>query len=124
MAGARQSPAPTVARLVARRCHPPPPISTIAIRHSHIAGLNRPQFEHELANVWIAAVSGLAERLVTDPPARVLDAACGSGWFPPGVTVDQARAATGWRLAVANEVAPPPGHDGLSVLRSLQAAAR
>lgn len=46
----------------------------------HIAGLNRPQFEHELAETWIPGVPGLAERLAADPPARVLDVACGSGW--------------------------------------------
>lgn len=46
----------------------------------HIAGMNRPMFAHELADVWIPAVPGLAERLTSDPPARVLDVACGSGW--------------------------------------------
>lgn len=46
----------------------------------HIAGLNRPMYEHELADTWIPAVPGLAERLAADPPARVLDVACGSGW--------------------------------------------
>lgn len=46
----------------------------------HVAGLNRPMFEHELAATWIPAVPGLAERLAADPPTRVLDVACGSGW--------------------------------------------
>lgn len=45
----------------------------------HIVGLNRAQFESELADVWIPAVPGLAERLRADPPARVLDVACGCG---------------------------------------------
>lgn len=46
----------------------------------HIESLNRPMFEHELADTWIPAAPGLAERLAADPPARVLDVACGSGW--------------------------------------------
>lgn len=46
----------------------------------HIVGMNRPMFTHELADVWVPAVPGLAERLRADPPARVLDVACGSGW--------------------------------------------
>lgn len=46
----------------------------------HIAGMNRPMFVHELADEWVPAVFGLAERLTSDPPARVLDVACGSGW--------------------------------------------
>lgn len=41
----------------------------------------------------------------------------------PGVTVDQAAAATGWPLAVADEVdtAPPPSTAELAALRALQA---
>lgn len=46
----------------------------------HIVGMNRPMFVHELADLWVPAVPGLAQRLVGDPPARVLDVACGSGW--------------------------------------------
>lgn len=46
----------------------------------HIAGMNRPMYEHDLASTWIPAVPGLADRLAADPPARVLDVACGSGW--------------------------------------------
>jgi glutaconate CoA-transferase, subunit B len=42
----------------------------------------------------------------------------------PGCTVDEARAATGWSLGVADDVAvtEPPSPDELAVLRSLQAA--
>lgn len=46
----------------------------------HIAGMNRPMFTHELVSEWIPAVPGLADRLAADPPARVLDVACGTGW--------------------------------------------
>lgn len=46
----------------------------------HIAGMNRPMYEHELAGTWIPSVPELADRLSAAPPARVLDVACGSGW--------------------------------------------
>ncbi len=41
----------------------------------------------------------------------------------PGVTADEARAATGWDLVVADDLAqtPPPTHDELAVLRRLEA---
>ncbi len=45
------------------------------------------------------------------------------GALQPGATVDQAREATGWNLAVADEIeeVPPPTADELAVLRELQA---
>jgi glutaconate CoA-transferase subunit B len=45
------------------------------------------------------------------------------GALQPGATVDQAREATGWSLAVADEIEeiPPPTADELAVLRELQA---
>ncbi len=46
----------------------------------HIEQLNRPMFEADLASTWIPAVPGLHERLSSEPPARVLDLACGAGW--------------------------------------------
>jgi glutaconate CoA-transferase, subunit B len=44
----------------------------------------------------------------------------------PGVEIDEVRAATGWELAVADEVGTtaPPTDDELAVLRRLQASAR
>ena len=44
----------------------------------------------------------------------------------PGATVEQARAATGWRLAVAGELvtSPPPTGRELAVLRALEATKR
>lgn len=46
----------------------------------HIAGMNRPMFDNDLARRWIPAVPGLRDRLAASPPAHVLDVACGSGW--------------------------------------------
>jgi glutaconate CoA-transferase subunit B len=42
----------------------------------------------------------------------------------PGVSVDEARAATGWELAVAQDVreTSPPSDAELSALRALEAA--
>jgi glutaconate CoA-transferase subunit B len=48
------------------------------------------------------------------------------GALQPGATVEQARDATGWDLAVADEVdeVAPPSADELGVLRELQATLR
>ena len=46
----------------------------------HIERLNRPMFEHELAASWLPAMPDLEARLRAEPPARILDVACGSGW--------------------------------------------
>ena len=45
------------------------------------------------------------------------------GALQPGATVERAREATGWKLAVADEIEelPPPTADELAVLRELQA---
>ena len=45
-----------------------------------IAGINRPMFVNLLATDWLPAVPGLTERLRADPPARVADVGCGTGW--------------------------------------------
>jgi 2-polyprenyl-3-methyl-5-hydroxy-6-metoxy-1,4-benzoquinol methylase len=46
-----------------------------------IARLNRPMFLHQLATQWIPAMPDIQARLRrTDPPARVADLGCGSGW--------------------------------------------
>jgi SAM-dependent methyltransferase len=44
-----------------------------------IAALNRPQFHNLLAN-WLGAIAEVDARLRAEPPARVADVACGSGW--------------------------------------------
>lgn len=46
----------------------------------HIEQLNRPMFINELGPVWLPAIPELDTRFSADPPARVLDIACGAGW--------------------------------------------
>jgi 2-polyprenyl-3-methyl-5-hydroxy-6-metoxy-1,4-benzoquinol methylase len=59
-----------------------------------IAALNRPMFVNQLAD-WLASIPEVDARLRAQPPARVGDLACGSGWSSiaiarayPQVTVD------------------------------------
>jgi 2-polyprenyl-3-methyl-5-hydroxy-6-metoxy-1,4-benzoquinol methylase len=59
-----------------------------------IEALNRPMFANQLAD-WLGAVPEIDHRLRGEPPARVADLACGSGWSSvaiaqayPTVTVD------------------------------------
>jgi 2-polyprenyl-3-methyl-5-hydroxy-6-metoxy-1,4-benzoquinol methylase len=40
----------------------------------------RPMFENLLGSEWLPAVPEVHARLIADPPARVADVACGSGW--------------------------------------------
>jgi len=47
--------------------------------HEGQAAFTRPMFVNLLAQEWLPAVSGVHERLVADPPARVADLACGGG---------------------------------------------
>jgi SAM-dependent methyltransferase len=47
--------------------------------HEGVAALNRPQFVNLLAD-WLAAIPEVDARLRAQPPARVADLACGSGW--------------------------------------------
>jgi 2-polyprenyl-3-methyl-5-hydroxy-6-metoxy-1,4-benzoquinol methylase len=50
------------------------------LRHG-IARLNRPMFRHQLAAEWIPALPDIQARLSAgDPPARVADLGCGTGW--------------------------------------------
>jgi 2-polyprenyl-3-methyl-5-hydroxy-6-metoxy-1,4-benzoquinol methylase len=58
-------------------------------------GSNRPAFLTTLPNDWLPNIPSLHERLRTDPPARVVDVGCGTGWSSiaiakayPTVTVD------------------------------------
>jgi 2-polyprenyl-3-methyl-5-hydroxy-6-metoxy-1,4-benzoquinol methylase len=41
---------------------------------------NRPYFRHLLAQEWLPAVPDIDERLRSEPPARIADLACGTGW--------------------------------------------
>jgi SAM-dependent methyltransferase len=46
-----------------------------------IEATNRPMFTHQLATDWIPAMTDVEQRLREgDPPARVADLGCGSGW--------------------------------------------
>jgi SAM-dependent methyltransferase len=47
--------------------------------HEAIGAINRPQFVHLVAD-WLAAVADVDARLGGQPPARVADLACGTGW--------------------------------------------
>ncbi|HLF99600.1 MAG TPA: methyltransferase domain-containing protein [Acidimicrobiia bacterium] len=67
---------------------------------------NRPAYKHFLADEWLAAVPDVKDRLEADPPARIVDVACGAGWssislaqaFPTatvdGIDLDEASIAT------------------------------
>lgn len=45
-----------------------------------IARMNRPMFLRQLAGEWLPALPELHARLQADPPARVADVGCGTGW--------------------------------------------
>jgi protein-L-isoaspartate O-methyltransferase len=45
-----------------------------------LAWANRPTFINQMASDWIPAMPALHQRLMSDPPARVADIGCGSGW--------------------------------------------
>ena len=45
-----------------------------------IASLNRPMFKNQLGSEWIPAMADVDRRLRADPPARVADVGCGTGW--------------------------------------------
>jgi 2-polyprenyl-3-methyl-5-hydroxy-6-metoxy-1,4-benzoquinol methylase len=56
---------------------------------------NRPMFVNLLAKEWLPAIPEIDRRLRADPPARLADVACGTGWAAiaiaqayPRVTVD------------------------------------
>ena len=44
------------------------------------AGLNRPVYENLLGGEYLPSIPDLDARLRAEPPARVLDLACGAGW--------------------------------------------
>src|SRR6266487_3079868 len=59
------------------------------------ADFNRPRFVNLLGQEWLPSIPEVHERLTGDPPARVADIACGTGWSSiamaqayPGITVD------------------------------------
>jgi 2-polyprenyl-3-methyl-5-hydroxy-6-metoxy-1,4-benzoquinol methylase len=44
------------------------------------ADMNRALFVNQLASEWLPAIPDVHERLLSDPPARVADVACGTGY--------------------------------------------
>jgi 2-polyprenyl-3-methyl-5-hydroxy-6-metoxy-1,4-benzoquinol methylase len=71
-----------------------------------IAEMNRPMFINLLGQVWLPSVPAVHARLQADPPARVADVGCGTGWssialaraYPKarveGIDLDEASIAT------------------------------
>ena len=71
-----------------------------------IASLNRPMFKNQLGSEWIPAMADVDRRLRAEPPARVVDVGCGTGWssiaiaqaYPrarvDGIDIDEASIAT------------------------------
>lgn len=45
-----------------------------------ISSLNRPMFKNQLGSEWIPAMPDVDRRLRADPPAKVVDVGCGTGW--------------------------------------------
>jgi 2-polyprenyl-3-methyl-5-hydroxy-6-metoxy-1,4-benzoquinol methylase len=45
-----------------------------------IASSNRPMFKNQLGRDWIPAMADVDHRLRADPPAKVADVGCGTGW--------------------------------------------
>ncbi len=45
-----------------------------------IAEMNRPMFLNQLGTEWLPAIPDVHARLLADPPARVADVGCGTGW--------------------------------------------
>lgn len=54
---------------------------------SSIAQLNRPGFLKQLGTAWFPAIPELDRRLRAQPPARVADVGCGTGWSSIGIAV-------------------------------------
>ncbi len=59
------------------------------------ADFNRPRFVNLLGRTWLPSIPAVHYRLKADPPARVADIACGTGWSSiamaatyPTITVD------------------------------------
>ena len=52
---------------------------------SSIANLNRPGFLNLLGSKWFPAITDVDRRLRAQPPARVADVGCGTGWSSVGI---------------------------------------
>jgi len=68
--------------------------------------VNRPMFVNELASSWFPTMPDLVERLGADPPARVADVGCGTGWSSISIAVGYPKATvTGIDLDAASVAA-------------------
>jgi 2-polyprenyl-3-methyl-5-hydroxy-6-metoxy-1,4-benzoquinol methylase len=50
-----------------------------------VGELNRPMFLHQLGSEYIPSIPDIHRRLSADPPARVADIGCGTGWSSIGL---------------------------------------
>lgn len=50
-----------------------------------VSELNRPMFVHQLGQEYLPVVTDIHRRLSADPPARVADIGCGTGWSSIGM---------------------------------------
>lgn len=60
--------------------------------HEGQAQFTRPMFEQLLGNEWLPAIPDVHARLQADPPARVLDVACGEGHSTLAIAIAYPRA--------------------------------
>ena len=84
---------------------------------SSISSLNRPGFVNLLGTTWFPAITDVDQRLRSQPPARVADVGCGTGWSSIGIAkayplaevdafdIDEASIADARRNAQASGVA-------------------
>ncbi|MEJ2641008.1 MAG: class I SAM-dependent methyltransferase [Desulfosarcinaceae bacterium] len=52
-----------------------------------VGELNRPMFLHQLGKEYLPAIADIHRRLLADPPARVADFGCGTGWSSIGMAL-------------------------------------
>ncbi|MEJ2157903.1 MAG: class I SAM-dependent methyltransferase, partial [Desulfobacteraceae bacterium] len=52
-----------------------------------VAELNRPMFLHQLGQDYLPSIADIHRRLSADPPAKVADIGCGTGWSSIGMAL-------------------------------------
>jgi 2-polyprenyl-3-methyl-5-hydroxy-6-metoxy-1,4-benzoquinol methylase len=52
-----------------------------------IAAMNRPGFLTQLGSEWFSVIADVDQRLRSQPPARVADVGCGSGWSSIAIAI-------------------------------------
>lgn len=52
-----------------------------------VGELNRPMFLYQLGKEYLPAIADIHRRLLADPPARVADMGCGTGWSSIGMAL-------------------------------------